>query len=296
MAEGPQGASGQPAGLGRAVLVGLVGRGIGLSRTPRMHEVEGARLGLRHVYRLLDTDRMGATPPPLAEILRAAEICGFAGLNVTHPYKKEVLALLDELSDNARAIGAANTVVFRDGRRFGHNTDMWGFAESFRRGMEGAPRARVLLLGAGGAGCAVAHALLDCGVERLLIRDAHAPAAEALAEALAARYGAARVGVLAELGASLEGIDGIVNATPIGMADHPGLPLPAELLDPRLWVADIVYFPLETELLGTARAKGCRTLAGSGMALFQAVRAFELFTGLAPDSEAMRATFESFGT
>ena len=87
--------------------------------------------------------------------------------------------------------------------------------------------------------------------------------------------------------------DGIVNASPVGMAKLPGTPLPAELVEPRHWVADIVYFPLETELLRIARAKGCRVLPGSGMALFQAVRAFELFTGVKPDIAAMRETFEA---
>jgi len=286
--------AGQVSDLPQAVIVGLVGRGIGLSRTPRMHEAEGAGFGLRYVYRLLDTDLMGEPRPGLGELLRAAEIAGFAGLNVTYPYKREAIALLDELSATARAVGAVNTIVLRDGRRFGHNTDCWGFRESFRREMQGAARDRVLLIGAGGAGGAVANALLEEGAGRVLIADADRRAAAELVDRLAARAGPGRIDVAGDVAAAMAGVDGIVNATPVGMAHMPGSPVPLDRLTARLWVADIVYFPIETELLRAARDRGCRTLPGSGMAVFQAVRAFELFTGLKPDHRRMKATFDAF--
>lgn len=278
----------------RAVLCGLVGRGIQLSRTPRLHEAEGARLGLRHVYRLLDMDEPALAESSLAEVVRAAEICGFAGLNVTYPYKIEALSLLDALSDNARRIGSVNTIVFRDGKRIGHNTDHWGFSESFRRGLGDAARRRALLIGAGGAGVAVAMALLDLGVETLAVHDIDKARANALVEKLRESFGQDRA-VAVETPQDAGVLDGIVNATPIGMAKMPGMAAPPELLSPGLWVADIVYFPLETELLARARAAGCRVLSGEGMAVFQAVRAFELFTGLEPDSAQMAATFRSLG-
>ena len=275
-----------------SVLAGLVGGGVQLSRSPAMHEREGAAQGLRLSYRLFDTDAP-RLDRPVEEILAAAEICGFAGLNVTFPHKIAVMGHLDTLSEAARAVGAVNTVIFADGARSGHNTDRWGFAESFRRGMDGAPRRRVLQLGAGGAGVAVAHALLDCGVETLLIADTD----PARVRDLAARLEATHPGRCepAEAGTALAGpLDGLVNATPVGMAKLPGAPIDTDLLHPGLWVADIVYFPLETALLAAARARGCRVLPGSGMAVFQAVRAFELFTGCAADPGRMRATFESF--
>jgi len=279
--------------LGPSVIVGSIGRGIALSRTPAMHEAEGARLGFRYVYRLLDTDRMGAEPPSVADLLRAAEIAGYTGLNVTYPYKKAVIAHLDELSDAALAVGAVNTVLYRNGRRLGDNTDYWGFAESFRRGMAGAPRRCVLLVGAGGAGGAVANALLDHGVETLLIADVDGPSAAALARSLNHPLGPGRAREADDLAAAVPTVDGIVNATPVGTAKLPGSPVDPALLSPRSWIADIVYFPLDTELLRAARAAGCRTLPGAGMALFQAVRAFELFTGVAPDADQMKATFDS---
>jgi shikimate dehydrogenase len=278
----------------RAVLVGLIGRGIQLSRTPFMHETEGLAQGVSYVYRLLDTDRMGDPPPKLADILRFAEHFGFSGFNVTFPYKQEILPLLDELSPAACDLGSVNTVVLRGGRRRGHNTDMWGFRESFRRGMDGAARDVVLLLGAGGAGVAVAYALMDLGVGRLLVHDVDRGRAEALATRLAARFGIGQADVVADLAAAAAAADGVVNATPMGMAKLPGTPLPAAALRPTHWVADVVYYPLETELLRAARRIGCRTLSGEGMAIFQAVRAFEHFTGLAPDANRMKAAFAAF--
>lgn len=276
------------------VLVGLVGRGIQLSRTPAMHEVEGSANGLAYIYRLLDTDRMGDSVPRLADMLSFAEHFGFNGLNVTFPYKQEIIPLLNELSGEAETLGSVNTVVLRDGRRIGHNTDMVGFKESFRNEMAGTMRDRVLLLGTGGAGAAVAHALLDSGVGQLLLHDVDESRADWLAARLAARFDKARIAGVSDLAAATTHVDGIVNATPVGMAKLPGSPIDPALLRPSCWVADIVYFPLETELLAQARRRGCRTMSGEGMAVHQAALAFELFTGISPDIGRMRTTFGAF--
>ena len=277
----------------RQLRVGLIGEGIQLSRTPRMHMEEGAANGLDYQYALYDSGLM-AGDPQIGDLLAAAEARGLAGVNVTHPFKQAVTYHLDGLSEAATALQAVNTVVFRDGRRFGHNTDYWGFAESFRRVLGASAKDRVVLLGAGGAGVAVAHALLDNGVAHLAIYDRNGVAAESLVDGLSAHHGPGRVSVVEDLETALLRADGVVNATPVGMAAHPGSPIPAELIRADLWVADIIYFPLETELLATARARGCRTMDGSGMAVFQAARAFELFTGLRPDPTRMRATFDAF--
>ena len=271
----------------QAVLAGLIGAGIQASRSPALHEREAAEQGLRLVYRLIDLDRLGLGVESLGELMTAAERMGFQGLNITFPAKQAVIPLLHELSDDARALGAVNTVVLRDGRRIGHNTDCSGFAEGFRRGLPGVQRDRVVQLGAGGAGSAVAQALLAEGVRDLAIADTD----PARAEALAARFGAGRARVSADLAADVAAADGIVNCTPVGMAKLPGTPLPVALLHPRLWVAEIIYFPLETELLRAARDIGCRTLDGGGMAVFQAAGAFRLFTGREPDAARMLAHF-----
>lgn len=274
-----------------AVLVGLIGAGIQASRSPALHEAEAAAQGLRYLYKLIDLDELGLGADALPELLTAAERMGFAGLNITHPCKQAVLAHLHELSPDARALGAVNTVVLRDGTRIGHNTDWYGFAESFRRGLPDAPRARVVQLGAGGAGTAVAHAALTLGVGHLTVIDTDPARAERVAEGLCARFGGGRAVAGSDLAAAVAAADGLINATPIGMAAYPGLPLPAALLRPALWVAEIIYFPMETELLRTARALGCRTLDGGGMAVFQAVEALRLFSGLTPDAERMYRHF-----
>ncbi|TDD53260.1 shikimate dehydrogenase [Nonomuraea terrae] len=269
-------------------LVGLIGAGIGPSLSPPLHEREAAHHGLPYVYRLLDTDRLGLD---VGGLVRTARRFGFDGLNITHPCKQSVIPHLDELSPDARMLGAVNTVLFDGERAVGHNTDWTGFAESFARGLPEAPTHRVVQLGAGGAGAAVAHAMLTMGADLVTIVDVDPVRARALAEKLAGRFGAERAchAIASELPELLAAADGLVHATPTGMAHHPGMPLPAGLLHPGLWVADIVYRPLETELLRQARALGCRTLDGGGMVVFQAAHAFRLFTGREPDAERMLA-------
>ncbi|MFJ3073802.1 MULTISPECIES: shikimate dehydrogenase [Pseudomonas] len=277
-----------------AILAGLIGRGIQLSRTPALHEHEGDAQALRYLYRLIDADQLQLDDSALAQLLDAAQRTGFTGLNITYPFKQAIVPLLDELSDEARGIGAVNTVVLKDGKRVGHNTDCLGFAEGLRRGLPDAPRRQVVQLGAGGAGSAVAHALLGEGVERLLLFEVDTARAQALVDNLNQRFGVGRAVLGSDLEAELAVADGLVNTTPVGMAKVPGTPLPVEWLHERLWVAEIIYFPLQTELLRAARALGCRTLDGSHMAVFQAVKAFELFSGQQADARRMQAHFASF--
>jgi shikimate dehydrogenase len=273
------------------VRVGLVGSGIGASLTPAMHEREGAAQGLRYVYRLIDLDGVPGGANSLPDILSQAIRSGLAGLNVTHPCKQTVMPLLDTLSEDARALGAVNTVVIRDGRTAGHNTDWYGFAEAFKRDLGDVPRATVVLLGAGGAGAAVAHAMLAVGTKTLCIADTDMQKAQDLAARLQRQRPGATATVAPPLAEAIATADGLINTTPVGMAKYPGLPLDAALLTPKLWVADIVYFPLETDLIETARALGCRTMGGGGMAVFQAVGAFELFSGRQPNPDRMQAHF-----
>jgi shikimate dehydrogenase len=273
--------------LGPAYLLGLIGSGIQGSRTPTMHEREGARRGFRTIYRLIDITPLKLTVDALPDLIRSCERLGFNGLNITHPCKQAIIPLLDELSEDAAAIGAVNTVVFKDGRKIGHNTDWWGYTDGFKRGLPDADLSNVLQLGSGGAGSAVAYALMKLGAQSLMIFDIDRAKAKALADDLNSRF-AGRVSAVDDAVAAAAIATGIVQCTPIGMSAHPGLPIAAEALGPDLWASEIIYFPLETEFLRTAKAKGCRVVDGSGMAVGQAVRAFELFTGVTPDSEAMR--------
>lgn len=274
----------------------LLGRGIGASRTPGMHEAEGARHGLRYDYRLIDFDRLGLADADLEAVVAAAKAQGLNGLNVTHPFKEAVVPCLDALSPDAAAIGAVNTVVFAGGRATGHNTDSYGFAESFRRGLPGARLEHAVLIGAGGGGMAVAHALLALGIASLSVVDRIPEKAHSLAARLRQRFADRRVGVASDVASAVATADGIVNATPSGMSKYPGSPVDGALLHPRLWVADIVYFPAETALIRSARAAGCRTLGGSGMAIFQAVAAFGLIAGVEADPTEMARHFDGAGS
>jgi shikimate dehydrogenase len=273
-------------------LIGLIGTGIQASLTPAMHMQEGEALGFRYLYKLIDLSALGLGVEALPELLTAAERMGFNGLNVTHPCKQLVLPLLHELSDDARAIGAVNTVVLKNGKRIGHNTDASGFAAAFGRGLPDAPLDRVVQFGAGGAGCAVANAIAGLGAKQLILVDTDPSRAADLASSLCARFGTGRAVVCADLDAAVAAADGLINATPLGMTKYPGQAVPEAMLRPNHWVADIVYFPLETALLQSAKARGCRILNGGGMAVFQAVEAFRQFTGVTPQPERMLAHFQ----
>ncbi len=286
-----QTAPAQAAAVPDKVLVGLIGAGIQRSLTPALHEEEALQHGIRLHYQLIDLDRTGAGVEALPGLLAAARTMGFAGLNITYPCKQAVIPLLDDLSDEARAMGAVNTVVCSGGRLVGHNTDGSGWAWGFRRTLPSADLSRVVLLGAGGAGSAIAHAALRLGAARLLVVDSDGPRATALADKLNALYGSGRVSGLSSPADALQGATGLIHATPTGMDKLPGLPLPEALLRPDLWVAEIVYFPLETSLLKAARARGCATVDGGTMAVGQAIGAFRLFTGREPDPARMQASF-----
>ncbi|WP_320198904.1 shikimate dehydrogenase [Agrobacterium sp. rho-13.3] len=275
----------------RSLKVGLIGADIQLSKTPAMHMREGAAHGLDYSYEFIDINARNLTESALPALLDEVEARGFAGVNVTHPFKQMVIAHLDDLSDDARMLGAVNTVVFRDGKRIGHNTDWYGFYESFKRGLPDAKRNRALLIGAGGAGVAVAHAALKLEIGRLDIYDQNSIRAAQLAAQLNARFGENRAFAVDSPENSLPHADGLIHATPVGMPAHPGMPVQADLLEARHWVADIVYMPLVTALLETGATKGCSILPGGGMAVFQAVGAFRLFSGKEPNPERMSAHF-----
>lgn len=273
----------------RSFVVGLLGQGIGPSLTPEMHEREAARQGLRYAYTTVDLAADRTSGDHLTTLLAAAVELGFAGLNVTHPVKQTMVPLVDRVTPQVKAIGALNTVLVEGTTTVGHNTDVTGFERAFADALQDAPRDDVVLLGAGGAGTAVAHALVGHGVRRLVVVDPEAARAADLVAALRRIAPEAKVAAAdpAEVAATIVRADGLVNATPVGMAAHPGTPVPVHLLRPDLWVADIVYRPLHTELLRAAADRGCRTLTGAGMAVHQAADAFELITGRPADRAAM---------
>ena len=279
----------------KSILLGLIGAGIQRSRSPALQEAEAQAHGLRCVYKLIDLDELRLGVDALPELVLAARRMGFDGLNITYPCKQAVIALLDEVSEEARVIGAVNTVVHRDGRLIGHNTDGPGWSWGFRRALPHARLDRVVLLGAGGAGSAVADAVLRLGAKSLVVVDAMTSRAAALAEQMNAVHGAGRVSAESDISRALQRADGLIQATPVGMEKQPGMPLPEKLLRRDLWVSEIVYVPLETALLKAARRAGCATMDGGHMNVGQAVRNFKLFTGLDADVARMDAHFRQLG-
>ncbi|TFD54456.1 shikimate dehydrogenase [Cryobacterium frigoriphilum] len=274
-------------------LVGLIGEGITASLTPPMHEREGRHLGFDYDYRTLDLLELDRSPRDVGALLAESRDAGFAALNVTHPCKQLVIPFLDELDPAAEHMGAVNLVLIRNGRFIGHNTDWTGFRSALLAGLPEAGRDRIVQFGSGGAGSATAYALLTLGVRRLAIVDVLPERAQALVD----RYAPLFPGqdVLAStpqmLSDDLATADGVVHATPTGMKEHPGLPFDVTALATAAWVADIVYRPIDTELLATARRLGHEVLDGGRMAVGQAADSIRLITGTEPDADRMRAHF-----
>jgi shikimate dehydrogenase len=276
----------------KGVLVGLIGANIQKSLSPALFEDACAAAGLRGHYHLMDLELLAGRK--LDDLLRAACVAGFRGVNVTYPCKEAVLPLLDEVSPDARQIGAVNTVsIAANGKTTGYNTDRIGFRRAFEEelGPSAARGQSAVLVGAGGAGRAIAFALFDLGLQTLCVNDKNADQAHALAATLTAQFGSGRAHVEVEAEAALPRVAGVVNATPVGMLGIPGTPIASTAITARHWVADAIYTPLETELIAAARAKQARAMGGAGMCVHQAAEAFKVFTGLTPDTRRMQRTF-----
>jgi len=274
------------------VLIGLIGANIMGSLSPALFADAFAAAGIDGFYHLIDVDRMPERR--LAQLLDAIRTAGFAGANITYPFKQEVIALLDAVDPEAAQTGAINTVAIApDGRITGYNFDRRGWRHSFEEtfGRAGAQGASVVLIGAGGAGRAVAFALLDLGAARLVIHDRDGARATALRNDLAKHYGASRCRLASDLAGDIAAADGVVNATQVGMRGFPGNPVPVSALSAAHWCADVVYTPIETAFIQAAAAKGCRVMTGGGMCVHQAVEAFRLFTGVEPDLARLHCAF-----
>lgn len=275
--------------LGKSrVLLGLIGSPIKSSASPAMHEAAAAAAGFMAFYHLIDVP--GADREGLRLMLEGVRRLGFAGVNVTFPYKEAVIPLLDDLSPAAASIGAVNTIVVSDGRLTGHNTDSTGFEHSLAEMIPDAHSRPVALIGAGGVGKAIAFALVRLGVPEIRIVERDAAKAEALQASLPAH---AQARICASVEEAAAGAGGVVNGTPVGMLPNRETPVPLSLLKSDMWVADAVYTPLWTPLLVGAKQRGCRVMTGRELAIFQALEAFRLFTGVNAPRESMSAAFDA---
>ena len=276
----------------RRILVGLIGRNIQGSLSPALFADAFAAAGIDGFYHLMDADRLPGRR--LSQLLDAIRAAGFAGANITYPFKQDIIPLLDAIDPEAAQVGAINTVaIAADGRTTGYNFDRRGWRNSFAEtlGVDSAAGKTVVLIGAGGAGRAVAFALMDLGVGAVVIHDLDGARAKALQADVSRHYGAARCRVVGNLERDIAAADGIINATQTGMIGFPGNPVPASAIRATHWAADVIYTPVETEFLKAAAAKGARTLNGAGMCVHQAVEAFTLFTGVKPDVARLHHAF-----
>ena len=281
----------------RSIFVGLIGANIGESLSPALFEDACAAAGIRGHYHLMDLDQ--APGRSLADLIQAVRTVGFRGVNITHPCKEAVIPLLDELASEARQIGAVNTVsIDSDGRTTGHNTDRVGFRRAFEEqlGTESIVGQNAVLMGAGGAGRAVAFALFDLGVKTVLVSDKNMDRARGLVRALTVVFGAGRARVESDPAAALAKAAGVINATPVGMLGYPGNAVQVDAIRAHHWVADIIYTPLETELVMAAIDRGARAMGGASMCIHQAAGTFTIFTGLQPDLHRMERTFADMAT
>jgi shikimate dehydrogenase len=277
---------------GERVLLGLIGANIMGSLSPALFADTFAAAGIDGFYHLMDVDRLPGRD--LTGLLAALKTAGFAGANITYPFKHEIMALLDSVDPAAAEVGAVNTVaIAADGRTTGYNFDRPGWRESFAEvfGRDGAAGATVVLVGAGGAGHAVAFALKDLRVGEVVIHDRDGERAQALVDRLARHGGPSRGRRAADLAREIAAAAGVVNATQTGMRGFPGNPVPVAALKASHWCADVIYTPIETEFLKSAAAKGARILNGGGMCVHTGAAAFRLFTGVEPDLARMHRAF-----
>ena len=261
---------------GKAKLAGVMGWPIGHSCSPRLHGYWLAHHGIDGAYVPLPVG-----PEHLAQALKALPILGFAGVNLTIPHKEAAVAFVDRLEPRARRAGAVNTIIVRDTALIGDNTDGLGFLENLRAAASGwRPAAGpAVVLGAGGTARAVVAALLDVGVPEIRLINRTTARAEAIADALG---GQIRVRDWSERDQALESATLLVNTTALGMVGAPRLALALDALPPHAVVNDVVYTPLETELLAAARARGHPAVDGLGMLLHQARPGFAAWFGVEP--------------
>jgi shikimate dehydrogenase len=262
---------------GQTRIYGIFGYPIGHSLSPLMHNAAFAHQGLDAVYL-----PFAVHPAHLKVAVKSITALHICGVNVTIPHKQAVMAWMDELSPEARLIGAVNTIHLRDGRLHGYNTDGIGFLRALEEVGSDVVGRTVMLLGAGGAARAIAVQLCLSGIRRLLLANRTPTRAEDLAAFLKQNIPHADIIVVAmgesSLAVHLPDADIVVNATSVGMHPHDPMLLPSTALSPQHLVCDIVYRPLHTPLLHAAQRQGARTVDGLGMLLHQGAKAFEIWT------------------
>ena len=267
------------------VKLGLIGDNIARSKSPLLHVEAGRLCGLDVSYERLVPADMGLAFEAVFERCRQS---GFHGINITYPYKEQVVPLVSIDAPEVKRIGACNTVLFSGSHATGHNTDYSGFIAAYLGVLADVAPGTVAMAGAGGVGKAIAFALAELGSPRLRLYDPDRDRALALCRLIRDTADTMVVDVCASIAEAASGADGIVNCTPLGMAGHPGTAVPAALMATARWAFDAVYTPVETPFRAQAIAAGGRFLSGYELFFHQGVDAFRLFTGRDVDQTALR--------
>jgi len=271
------------------IRLGLIGDNIEASRAPVLHRLAGAQNGLDVTYDRLVPREMGMGFDAVFDHVAQS---GYRGVNVTYPYK-EMAAKRVKIDDPlVRAMGAVNTVLFSSGQALGFNTDYSGFLAAYRGALGTRRPGVVLLIGAGGVGRSLAFALAGLGAAELRIADLDRPRAEVLAIALRESFPALIVTVGENPEVLAEGAAGLVNATPVGMVGHDGIPLSDTAMQGADWAFDAVYTPVDTRFLRAASSAGLTTISGYELFIGQGVDAWRLFAGVPLDEALLRADLE----
>lgn len=266
------------------IRLGLIGDNIKPSQAPRLHREAGRLAGLEVSYELFIPPELGKSFDEIFEEGRAA---GMRGFNVTYPYKILAAARAEIDDPQVRRLGAINTIVFEEGQALGYNTDHSGFIAAWRSAFGKQNPGHTVILGAGGAGSAVAFGLAALGAPKLTIVDTDLARAGTLADALGGF--AAEVVAIDRADAALREAEGVANCTPVGMVGKPGSPVDLSLLGPQRWAFEAIYTPLETEFSQAAKAAGLAVLGGYELFIHQGLDAFRLFTGRSVEEAALRA-------
>lgn len=274
-------------------LVGLLGKSIGRSLSPALHEAAGANLGMDIRYQLFDAEELNYGAEDLGDFLSVASRLGFFGLNITYPFKETILDYLGEKSPEVEQVGSSNTVAFRNGRLIGFNTDYTGFKSAWRDAFGTVRPGVVFMLGAGGVGKAIAHGLMELGAAEIRILDIDRKRCRSLVKALSTTNNSVLCKAVEDVSDGLDGAEGLINATPVGMHAYPGNPLNGCVPKGIQYAVDAIYTPLVTEFLASAMEQGAQVLTGQGLCIFQAASSFEIWFGRPAPIEIMVETFKA---
>lgn len=257
--------------------IGLIGQSISASRSPSLHNMLGELKKLPVSYELQELD--SPAPEAFVERLNLIREKGFIGTNVTFPFKQVAVDSADEVNDAVKKVGSTNTLLLKDGKVCAFNTDYTGFIRGYKGRVGELKAGKVLMLGAGGVGRAVAFALFEVGATELFITDLNVDGAKSLVEALNEAGCKASFVAKDDVAAIAKSVDGLVNCTPVGHYKTPGNPLAADCFGGQSWAFDAVYTPMDTEFLKASNAAGLKIVSGFDLFFYQAIDAFEIFTG-----------------